>query len=473
MESEDDQNIVTWDSPTDPANPINWPSWRRWTLICLVSSCTFVATLASSMFAPGVGEVMQEFGVDNDILSSFVITIFVLGLAFGPLFFAPLSELYGRLVLQHVGNIGFVAFTVACAVATDLGMLIVFRLFVGIFSSVFLTNGGGIIADMVRQEERGFALAMFTVGVLLGPVVGPVSGGYLGAAAGWRWIFWVIAILGGVHAILCFVFWKESYPPVLLERKAARLRRETANPKLRSKYDNGLSPKDHFKHSITRVCKFLIYSPIVLSLSLHMGLVYSYFYLLLSTLTPIFQETYGWTSQSTGLAYLGLGAGFLFGQALFAKISDRILRRMTRRSADGEMKPEYRLPPSVIGGCFVPIGLLWYGWAAQEKAHYILPIIATGFMAFGNCLIFMSIQAYCVDGFTIFAASALAATTVVRSVFAGVFPLAAPRMYAALGIGWGNTLLAGLALLMVPVPQLLMTHGEKLRKRNVKRMENL
>jgi hypothetical protein len=170
-----DANIVTWDGPDDPENPVNWSSLKRWTLITLVSAVTLVAGLSSSIFAPGVPELMTEFSSTNATLGSFVVTIYVLGLATGPIFFAPLSELYGRLPIQHIGNLGFLVWTIACALSTSLDMLIVFRLLQGIFAAVPLTNGGGVIADTVKQEERGFALAMFTFGLLAGPVVGSLS----------------------------------------------------------------------------------------------------------------------------------------------------------------------------------------------------------------------------------------------------------------------------------------------------------
>jgi multidrug resistance protein len=196
----DDPIIVTWSSQDDPADPMNWSFRLRWTLISLVSAVTFITGLSSSMFAPAVPALMDEFNSTNSTLASFVVTVFVLGLAAGPLVSAPCSELYGRLVVGHVGNVGFLIFTIACALASDLNMMIVFRLFQGIFGSVPLTNGGGLIADMIKQEERGFALAMFTLGVLLGPVVGPVSGAFLAASKGWRWVFWVQAI------VVCYAY---------------------------------------------------------------------------------------------------------------------------------------------------------------------------------------------------------------------------------------------------------------------------
>jgi len=180
----EETNIVDWDGPDDPENPMNWPSLKRWTHIMLVSAANFLTGIASSMFAPGVPALMEEFKSTNSSLASFVVTIFVLGLATGPIVFAPLSEIYGRLYIQHTGLVGFLVFTIACGVSSNLNMLIGFRLMQGIFGSVPLTNAGGVIADMVRQEVRGFAMAMFTLGVLLGPVIGPVSGGFLSAAKG-------------------------------------------------------------------------------------------------------------------------------------------------------------------------------------------------------------------------------------------------------------------------------------------------
>lgn len=352
-------------------------------------------------------------------------------------------------------------------------MLIGMRLLQGVFASVPLTNGGGIIADMVIQEDRGFAMAMFTLGTLLGPVIGPVSGGFLAAAKGWRWVFWLITILVAFLTILCLAFWRESYPPVLLGRKAARLRKETGDMSLRSKYDTGLSPGAHFKRGIGRAVKMLIFSPIVLSLSIYMGLAYAYFYLLFTSLTAIFEEIYHFSPSIVGLSFLGLGVGFLVGQSIFAQLGDRILKRMAAKSASGEMKPEYRLPLCIFGSAFMPLGLFWYGWSAQAHIHWIMPMIGTGLMGMGNCLIFMGIQAYTIDAFTLYAASALAANTMIRSIMAAVLPLAASHMYHALGVGWGNSLLAFIAIALFPIPVFLFLHGEKIRGWNSKKMQSL
>ena len=75
----------------------------------------------------------------------------------------------------------------------------------------------------------------------------------------------------------------------------------------------------------------------------------------------------------------------------------------------------------------------------------------------------MSISTYLVDAFTLHAASAMAANTVLRSTVGAVLPLAGPRMYATLGLGWGNSLLAFIAMALCPMPWIFYKYGERIR----------
>lgn len=127
------------------------------------------------MFAPGVPELMKSFHLTNTQLSSFVVSVYLLGYVFGPLIIAPLSEMYGRRVIYTACNLLYVIFTIACALAPEIGSLIVFRFFAGCAGSCPLTIGAGSIADMFPQEKRGGAMASWAIGPLIGPVVGPVG----------------------------------------------------------------------------------------------------------------------------------------------------------------------------------------------------------------------------------------------------------------------------------------------------------
>lgn len=146
------------------------------------------------MFAPGVPQVMTSFHVTSVSLATFVVSVYVLGFAFGPLFLAPMSEMYGRRPVYNISNVFFVIFTVCCAVSTSIGMLIVFRFLAGLAGVAVITCGSGTISDMLPPEQRGSAMAIWSLGPLLGPVVGPIAGGFLTQAKSWRWVFYVLAI---------------------------------------------------------------------------------------------------------------------------------------------------------------------------------------------------------------------------------------------------------------------------------------
>ena len=198
----------------------------------------------------------------------------------------------------------------------------------------------------------------------------------------------------GAVTILGFFFLRETYPPVILEWKAKRLRKETGNENLRSKLDSGLPPKELLKLAIIRPLKLLIFSPIVLAMSIFMAVVYGYLYLIFTTVTGVFEGTYHFSTSTVGLTYLGLGIGMLFGLVIFGIASDWIVKK---KSAKGEMKPEYRLPPMIPGAVLIPIGLFVYGWTAEKHVFWIAPIIGTSFVGLGllatfvrdaSCLLF-------------------------------------------------------------------------------------
>jgi hypothetical protein len=160
-EPERDPNIVDFDGPNDPENPMNWSASSKWSMVALIASITFLTPLASSQFAPGVPEVMRDFNSTSDLLRGFMVSVYVLGFAFGPLVIAPLSEMYGRLPLYHICNLLFIVFTIAAAVATNMAQFVVFRFFMGCFGGAPIVLGGGTIADLISREQRGTAMAVW------------------------------------------------------------------------------------------------------------------------------------------------------------------------------------------------------------------------------------------------------------------------------------------------------------------------
>ncbi|KAK4225132.1 major facilitator superfamily domain-containing protein [Podospora fimiseda] len=467
IDEQDDQrdpNVVDWDGPNDPENPQNWPMSKRWGNVAVLSILTIITPLGSSMFAPGIPKIMLEFGSRSTTDATFLVSIYILGFAFGPLFVAPMSEIYGRSPLYNAGNLLFLIFTICTALSNSIGMMMGFRFLMGLAGSVPITIGSGSIADMMPVELRGRAMAAWALGPLLGPCIGPVAGGFLIRAEGWRWVYWLIAIVTGIITISTFFTLKESYAPVLLERRAARLRKETGNKELRSKFaDVSVTPTEKFKIAIIRPMKLLFTVPIVTAMSFYVAVVYGILYLLFTTFSLVFPTNYGFDEVESGLVFIPSAIGMMIGIVLFGAMSDKMIT--ARKEAGLEIKPEMRLNPmfTIPAGVTIPVGLFIYGWTIYNGVHWIVPMIAIVIFGFGLMGVMMCIQNYLLDVYPTQAASVTAAMAVLRSLAGALLPLGAIDMYNALGLGWGNSLLGFISLGLVPIPLLFFWFGERLR----------
>ncbi|KAI9689945.1 MAG: hypothetical protein M1822_009827 [Bathelium mastoideum] len=451
-----DANVIEF-SDADPANPLNWSSKYKWTVVVLISLISAVVQLATVICAPLVPQILKDFNSANFSYSTILVSIWELGEVVGPLGYAPLSEVFGRLPVYHVANVLFVTFAVCCATATSTHTLVAFRFLNGM-SVASITLNPVIVGDLFVKEQRGAAMSVMGLAPMLGPVLGPIIGGYLGQDAGWRWAFWLTAMLCGVLEILLLFIYKETYKVRILQHKVKYLRVNTGNEKLQSKYETALSQT--FKDALVRPLHMLVFSPIILLLTIYVSIVYGYLYLIMTTLTEVFETVYGFSERHVGFVFLGLGIGMTLGIVLCRFTLDFYVQR---KSQAGHMTPEQRLPPVAVGALILPIGLLVYGWTAQTHVQWIVPIIATGVLGFGLTATTIPASSYIVDAFGIHAASAMAANIVTRNLFGTVLPLAGPPLYRTLGLGWGSSVLGFVALVFVPVPIIMMRYGDSIR----------
>ncbi|KAJ5907581.1 hypothetical protein N7495_000263 [Penicillium taxi] len=376
--------IVGWESQHDPENPQNFATSKKWALLGLISAFTFISPLASSMFSPAITIVAEDFHETNETVIAFSVSIFLLG-----------YTLYGRRIVLSAANWFFIMWQIGCALSKNIETLIVCRLFAGIGGSACLTIGAGVVADLFPREMRARATAVWSMGPLMGPVVGPIAGGFLGENVSWRWIFWVILIASFTMQIGIEVLNKETYAPILIKWKTAKLAKDLGRSDLHSAYELNREPASdchHLKQSLVRPAKLFLQSPIIV---------------------------YGFSIGLSGLAYLGIGLGFGLGLVLVALTNDQIVSKLTTQN-NGKFEPEMRLPTMIVFACILPISFFWYGWSADKHVHWIVPIIGMFPFGVGMMGVFMPIQTYIIDCYPAYAASANAALTASRSLVGAV-----------------------------------------------------
>lgn len=267
----------------------------------------------------------------------------------------------------------------------------------------------------------------------------------------------------GTLTCACFFLLKETYGPRILEKCAADRRRATGDSRYHSALHKDQTHPQLLQTALVRPAKMLLRSPIVALLAFYTSIINAYCTILFATIGTVYERSYAFTVGQAGLAYFGLMAGFLIGQITIGAFSDRYVKHMKNKHPGGTMKPEHRLPPLILGSLLLPTGFFWYGWAIQAHTHWMVSILGSSLVGIASMFSYLPVQLYLVDTYTVFAASAIASNSVVRSVCAALVPLGAEPLYQRAGYGWGNSILGFIAVGFVPVAILLLLYGERIR----------
>ncbi|OOG01135.1 hypothetical protein ASPCADRAFT_159756 [Aspergillus carbonarius ITEM 5010] len=462
-------------------HPHQWPSYRKYTILLTVTLPIFLMPLTSTIIAPAVDAIEADFHVTSTVEGPLTVSLFLLTYCLGPLLLGPLSELLGRVPIQFAGNVFFLAFNLACGFSKSITQLLVFRLLSGLGASASLATGASTIGDVFPKEERGLGLALLNMGPVLGSCLGPIAGGYITDYSTWRWAFHATSIFGGVVILTGLCLSRETYAPVLLQRKKQTLQSTPAYKDLTllTQFEKDIpipstsSPQTRtrsiltlYRRTLLRSLYLLFTQPIVQALSLYYGYLYGLVYLVLSTFPTLWRTQYHLSTSTGSLHYIAPCIGYLLGAQTCAFISDKIYSRL-KSTNDGIGKPEFRLPLMIPASLLVPIGLFIYGWSAQYKTHWIVPDIGIALPLMGATVIFQCTNAYLLEAYSVYGASANGGVYILRGLTGFGFPMFSPIMYQVLGYGWGNSLLGFVAVAVgCPIPWVLWCFGERLRGRS-------
>ncbi|KAG9960665.1 MFS general substrate transporter, partial [Aureobasidium melanogenum] len=460
---EREEYVVEFDGPNDPMHAQNWPFKKKLPVAASLGFVTLTAAFGSSIFSSATGAVALEYGVSREV-GILGISLYVLGFATGPILWAPMSELYGRRVPLLIASFGFSIFSIAVAVGKDLQTILICRFFGGFMGACPLTVVGAVFADMFNNAQRGVAVTVFSIAVFSGPLLAPFIGGFITTSyLGWRWCEYITAIMGFTGLALLVFLLEETYPPVILVNKAAELRRRTKNWGIHAKQEEiEINLRELVEKNLGRPMRMLFTEPIVLLLSIYMAFVYGLLYLFLTFYPIVFQQVHGMSPGVGGLPYFGMILGEFFA-GLYIVIDVPSYNRKLKANNNIPI-PEWRLPPVIIGGVLFGIGLLWFGWTGyRADIPWIAPTLSGLFTGFGIMSIFLQCLNYLIDSYLMFAASAIAANTFLRSLCGAGFPLFATYMIEGMGIQWAGTLLGCFAFLLVPLPILFYLKGAQIR----------
>ncbi|EEA27980.1 hypothetical protein TMatcc_003711 [Talaromyces marneffei ATCC 18224] len=458
--------VVEFDGPDDPLHPQNWPTKKKVLTSVMLAYTSLVSTFGSSIYANATTSLASIYHVSTEV-TLLGLSLYVLGFATGPICWAPLSELRGRKLPIMIGMTGLTLFQFAVATAKDLQTVLICRFFAGFFGACPIAVVAAVFSDMFDNRFRGVAITVFSLTVFMGPLVAPFIGGFIvDSYLGWRWTQYLVAIMASAALVLDVFFLDETYPPIVLMEKAAELRRRTRNWGIHAKQEEiEVDFRELVSKNFSRPIKILISEPIVLLLSIYMAFIYGLLYLFMTAYPIVFQQIHGFGRGIGGLPYFGMAVGELMAGIFIIALQPSYNRKL--EANNNIPVPEWRLPPAIIGGISFSAGLFWFGWSGYKAdIHWIVPTLSGLLTGFGLLSIFLQCLNYLVDAYLLFAASAIAANTFLRSLAGAVFPLFATYMFNGMGINWAGTLLGCISALLVPIPIFFYLRGHKIRARS-------
>jgi multidrug resistance protein len=445
----------------DAENPQNWSNLYRWYVTIVVSILVVCIAFGSSIITGGLGLIEEKYHVSLEV-AILTCSIMVCGFAVGPLLWSPLSEIIGRRPVYIISLSLYVIFNIPCALSPNIGGLLVCRFLCGVFSSSGLSLAGGTIADIWSIEERGLAIAYFAAAPYCGPVLGPIVCGWINVGTHrLDLFFWVNMAFAGVVLITVGLI-PETYAPVILTRRAAKLRIEMENPNIITEQEKvKLTFGDIIRTSLIRPITMILTEPVLDLMCMYIVLIYSMLYAFFFAYPVIFGSLYNYNDGIIGLMFIPIliGAGF-------ALIATPFIEKQFRKICHTRSPtPEDRLIGALIGSPFIPISLFILGATSYKHIIWVGPASSGIAFGFGMVLCYYSVNNYIIDSYQRFAASALAAKVFLRSGGGAAFPLFITQMYARLGLQWASWLLAFIGLGMVLIPYMFYIFGAKVRSK--------
>ena len=418
----------------------------------IVATMAGIVSFSSSVQTPAIKAIATDYHEPHLLVTFAASSAYLLGFGSGPFVFSPLSEVLGRRRVYCGTFAIFTLMQLACALSPLVATLAIFRFVAGFSGGPTVANAGGSITDLWHPSERSAPLAVYTVACYCGPVLGPLIAGALTQYTSWHWDFWLVFIISGVMYIVMVATLPETY-------HAAKQKGKSSEKQIR-----GLVNRDRMS-DFARPWKMLAREPILLALSTLMAFTYGVLFLDFSAYPMVFSQARGWSMAMSGLSFLGVGTGMLVATAC-SPLLDRQYAKELSSSPTGKLEPEIRLRHLNVIAWLLPISLIWFAWTALPPIHWIVPILSGIPFGFSLVMIFLGINTYLTDCYSRFSASALAANTMLRSLFGAAFALFASDLYDGLGTPWATTLLGFIALALAPMPLLLWKSGAWLRNRS-------
>ena len=458
----DQQKNVHWQS-NNSDHPRNWSTTRKSYDIGLIIFLDFFTTAISNAGTPASKSAGIEFGIEGTLAIFVFVSVYLIGQALGGLFFPPISESFGRKKLYVVSTVLYAITCFVVAAIPSIAAVVTGRFVSGVLSAIPTIVVAGSIEDLFASDARIWMIFMWAMVANLGLVVGPIFATYISLSIGWRWIFYLAAIVTGIVSILLLGI-KESRPSQLLSERLESIKKVTGDLSIRFENpDHSPDLKTFMQLALLRPLRLLFTEPIVFLVSTMTAAAFGLIYLFTDVIQIVY-NSFGFSNQQSSLALIPIGIGLMWG--ILPRIYDNNLSKRARRRGK-ELEPEEKLTGFVIGAPVLAAGLWLFAWTIPPEVpnvHWIVSMIGLVFVGFASNEFDCVLAGYMADSYTLFSASAFASLSLTRAIFSATFPLFSTPMVTYLGANDAVRILAAGATVVCIFPMVFLRYGKQIRQ---------
>ncbi|KAG5359048.1 putative MFS-type transporter [Yarrowia sp. C11] len=455
--------IVQWDTVNDPRYPFNWPNYKKYLVVASQALSAIGPQMCSSMYGSAVSHIEDMFGVAKDV-AMLSTTVYMMGIAVGPMFCAPMTESFGRKIGVFWPFFVSLIFTFLTVSVTSFPTFMVLRFLSGALSSPPILSSGGALKDMFTPERRPYVLLLYAIIVAGGPAMGPILGSQV---IKWTGDFRHLSLVAGVYQlIICsanLVFMPETYAPVILQKIVRNFSLDAGGLRnLVTERDLGGHARGFSVKNLLRPYQIML-TPVMLPLQMYAAIMFGLMYMAISLVPNAVVKEHGWTRDRAAWINLTFIAGLVCASGGIVW-SIWYFNRMLKKHGGSNKEPEKRLLIMLPGSLFPPIGcFLCYFFFDQTWAISVVLLLLLGI---GFFTIFQSTLNYVVDIHSEYSASAVSALTFLRSIFAGVLPFIGMAAIERVSFATLCLILGIITSAMCAVPWFIFKWGPGLRAKS-------
>ncbi|KAI8148733.1 major facilitator superfamily domain-containing protein [Fennellomyces sp. T-0311] len=459
--------------------------WQKVVLVTITATCGMLSPLSANIYFPALTAIQLDFGTTTELIN-LTVTVYMIFQGVSPAFWGSLADVWGRRPVYLGTILVYIGTCIGLALAPSYAALLVLRMLQAFGSSSVVAIGAGVVGDIATPAERGTYFGVFSCAQMLGPVIGPVLGGIIAELLTWRWIFWLLLIIGGVLFVAVLLFLPETLRSLVGNGSGY------ANPTpiqwLKRKLDKSnqeLSTVDRSRKLLkfpnpVRPMLYLLQPDVFVAL-LFNALHYAVYYCYLTSTPSLFASLYQLNELQVGLCFLVPGLGCVIGSLCEGRILDHDFRVIMRKGGisdsqknSGKLALDFpifkaRLRTAWIHAMLIQVVTIIYGWCLYIDVHLAVPLVLQFIVGFCVTSLFNVFQTLAVDLFPGKGASITASNNFIRCLLGAAATVAIEPGIQSVNVGWMYTILGLLLVVSNSLFPVLLKFGPRWRKNRMDR----